>query len=535
MPYCSTCHNLVADDTRFCGRCGQPVGAQASPTDEPSRVADLSGQMFSGGRYLLVKQLGVGGMGTVYLANDTRLKRDVALKVLHAELVTHPTARRRMTQEAEALARIEHPNVVRMLDVFDEGPMLVMVLEFVTGGDLEGKIMPGGMPEADAVQLMTGILAGLGAIHEAGLVHRDMKPGNVLVTGKGVPKITDLGIARDSQAKEKTRLGAALGTPEYMSPEQVQGLVVDARCDIYSSGIVLYEMLTGHKPYDATSEFDIAAAHVREPPNLAALEGKVSAGVIEVVATALAKAPGDRFGSAKEMAEELAAPEVKADPAGGGRSDLSGSKPQAPAPAVEPSLAAVTEDVKGERPAEIQPRSAAALEPAPFEDAASVQANASRLWLFVAIGATVLAVIVVGPGHFLKKAEEPAPTAEVAAAAVGAPVGAVGAGVGAKNLNKAKALIDRMAGDFEKMTTEVEAAGSDQTMIKTIGDKFKARTEGMKSEGEALRKLLTEAENKELESYAKEKIAPLTGRLLAAMMKAQVAAQGAPAEPPSSK
>lgn len=132
-----------------------------------------------------------------------------------------------------------------------------------------------------------------------------------------------------------------------------------------------------------------------------------------------------------------------------------------------------------------------------------------------------------------KKAEEPAQTAEAAAAAAGAAAGADAAAavVGTENLNKAKALIDRMAGDLEKMTTEVEAAGSDQTKIKAIGDKFKAQAEGMKSEGEALRKLLTDAENKELEGYAKEKIAPLTGRLLAAMMKAQVAAQGAPEAP----
>ncbi len=292
---CPHCQHVNPPASAFCGTCGSRMEAAADQT-----MAD--------GRYRVTSVLGEGGMGIVFRAYDTRLDREVALKALHASLVAHPTARARMTTEAKALARIEHPNVVRVLDVFDEGPMLVMVLEFVPGGDLEAKIRPGGLREAEVAPLMVGILAGLEAIHDAGLVHRDMKPGNVLVSGKGVPKITDLGIARDGQAKEKTRVGATLGTPEYMSPEQVKGIAVDARSDIYACGIVLYELLTGHKPYDATSEFDIISAHVREPPNLAALEGKVSSGWIAVVRKALAKAPAERFGSAKEMADALLRP-----------------------------------------------------------------------------------------------------------------------------------------------------------------------------------------------------------------------------------
>ena len=306
MTTCPICHNLLEDGATKCSRCAQSAGSGRIGDELPQ--ADLTGQVVGQGRYEVKSLLGAGGMGSVYKASDTRLRRDVALKVLNPELIAHPTARRRMTQEAEALARIEHPNVVRVLDIFDEGASLAMVLEFVTGGDLEAKIRPGGLPESEVVTLMIGILGGLDAIHEAGLVHRDMKPANVLLSGKGVPKITDLGVARDSQAKEKTRLGATLGTPEYMSPEQIQGFAVDARSDIYACGIVMYELLTGHKPYHATSDFEIASAHVRTPPNLAVLEGKVGAGVIGVVSTALAKVPADRFGSATEMAEELLRP-----------------------------------------------------------------------------------------------------------------------------------------------------------------------------------------------------------------------------------
>ncbi len=196
MTTCPTCHNLLEDGATKCSRCAQSAGAGRIDDELPQ--ADLTGQVVGHGRYEVKSLLGAGGMGAVYKASDTRLRRDVALKVLNPELIAHPTARRRMTQEAEALARIEHPNVVRVLDIFDEGPWLAMVLEFVTGGDLEAKIKPGGLAESEVVPLMIGILGGLDAIHEAGLVHRDMKPANVLLSGKGVPKITDLGVARDS-------------------------------------------------------------------------------------------------------------------------------------------------------------------------------------------------------------------------------------------------------------------------------------------------------------------------------------------------
>ena len=312
MENCQVCHNLNPPEAAFCLRCGSAVGAsgQASPPSSPvddatDQPLDLTGQTLGGGRYQVVQQLGVGGMGTVYRATDTRLRRDVALKVLHAELVAHPTAKRRMVQEAEALARIEHPNVVRMFDVFDEGPMLVMVLELITGGDLTAMVRPGGVGEPTATAVLRGVLAGLQAIHDGGLVHRDVKPANVLLSPQGVPKIVDLGIAQDAQAKEKTQLGARLGTPDYMSPEQVQGLRVDRRADVYAAGMVFYELLTGRKPYDATTDFDIAAAHVRVPPNMQALAGKASPTAQAVVAKALAKNPDDRFESTSAMAAAL--------------------------------------------------------------------------------------------------------------------------------------------------------------------------------------------------------------------------------------
>ena len=303
---CGNCHQLCPDDVQFCGRCGSAFGAAPEATTDASDL--LTGRTINNGRYEVRDLLGKGGMGTVYRANDVRLGRLVALKVLAGELVAHATARRRMAQEAQALARIEHPNVVRMFDVFDEGPLLVMALELITGGDLESLVRPGGLNENQVVVAMQGILAGLQAIHDAGLIHRDVKPGNVLLTANGVPKVTDLGVARDSQAKEKTRLGAKLGTPEYMSPEQIQGTNIDARSDVYSAGLVMFELLTGAKPFQGKTEFEWLTAHVHQAPDMHRLEGKASASVRAVVAKALEKNPDQRFASANAMAAALATP-----------------------------------------------------------------------------------------------------------------------------------------------------------------------------------------------------------------------------------
>ncbi|MBM4345486.1 MAG: protein kinase [Deltaproteobacteria bacterium] len=299
---CPACRQSLTSDALFCLRCGAPV--RGVDDAGPPRQSYI-GQQFADGRYDLVRELGGGGMGTVLEALDRRLNRKVALKILHPELVAHASARRRMAQEAQALARIEHPNVVRVFDVFDEGPLLVMVMELVSGGDLRRHIGPNGLAEARAVALMGGVLAGLQAIHDAGLIHRDLKPGNVLLAADGTPKVTDLGVARDSTARERTQLGATLGTLEYISPEQVQGFSVDVRSDLYAAGIVLFELLTGRKPYDAGSDFEITAAHVQQAPRLDLLNGRCGAGTVAVVQIALAKERHQRFGSAQAMATAL--------------------------------------------------------------------------------------------------------------------------------------------------------------------------------------------------------------------------------------
>ena len=305
MTTCRSCDHENAADALFCARCGTPV---------ETTEALAPGTMMGGGRYRIDSLLGVGGMGSVYKATDIGLQRIVALKLLNPELTAHPSARRRMLQEARILARIQHANVVQVRSVFEEeGNVLAMELEYMPGGDLLGMIPEGGMPEVDAIRIMTGVLAGLHALHEAGLVHRDVKPDNVLIAEDGTAKVTDLGVARDASAKEKTRLGVVLGTPEYMSPEQIQGLSVDRRSDLYSAGIMLYRMLTGDLPYQATSDFEWQVAHVQRRPDFEMLRGKGSDGIVRVVERALAKAPDERWRTAAEMSRALVSPALTED------------------------------------------------------------------------------------------------------------------------------------------------------------------------------------------------------------------------------
>ena len=264
---------------------------------------------FIDGRFQVLHELGSGGMGVVYQALDLQFSRHVALKVLDADMVAHPTARRRMQQEAEALSRIEHPNVVRLFEAFELDSRVVLVLELVAGGTLGDIIGDNGVTCRQALPLLAGILAGLQAIHDAQLVHRDVKPENVLLTAAGVPKLADLGVARDTQSTKQgltTQLGTRLGTPYYMSPEQAQGLAVDARSDVFSMGVLAFELLTGQHAFDGPSEIEVLAAIVREPPPLQRLIGRCSPQTIDVIAQSLAKQVDDRFGSARAMARALA-------------------------------------------------------------------------------------------------------------------------------------------------------------------------------------------------------------------------------------
>ena len=358
MRTCTACGNFCPPDDLFCPRCRAPLAPdhEAAPPpiavgsassfsaihrdpDQPQEI-EFVGKLVQS-RYKVDAKLGQGGMGTVFRASDTRLSRQVALKVLSPELVAHPTARRRMAQEANALARIEHPNVVRVFDVFDEGELMVLVLELVTGGDLAGRIRAGALGVADAVAMLDGVLLGLEAIHTAKLVHRDIKPENVLLSGAMVPKLTDLGIARDVEAVQRTQMGARLGTPEYMSPEQAQGLSVDARSDLYSVALVFYEMLTAKLPFTGTTELDILSARVQREPDFSAMPSS-AAQFLPFLVKGLQRDANQRFATAAEMRSTLANPGVLAGASSSATAPVSLAKaPAAPQSTLAPPAPAI--------------------------------------------------------------------------------------------------------------------------------------------------------------------------------------------------
>jgi hypothetical protein len=269
-----------------------------------------------GGRYLLRDLLGQGGMASVHLAHDTVLDRPVAVKTLHTNLGTEQSFRERFRREAQSVAKLNHTNIV---SVFDSGEDTVdgrlvpyIVMEYVEGKPL-GDVLAadiaqfGAMPADKALRITGDVLAALAVSHEMGLVHRDIKPGNVMITKRGVVKVMDFGIARAMQSgvTSMTQTGMVVGTPQYLSPEQALGRGVDERSDLYSVGCMLFELLTGRVPFDADSPLAMAYQHVQEmPPAPSAFNRALGPGVDALVARALRKNPAERFPTADAMHDE---------------------------------------------------------------------------------------------------------------------------------------------------------------------------------------------------------------------------------------
>ncbi|MEV4612363.1 protein kinase [Kitasatospora sp. NPDC049258] len=278
----------------------------------------VGGHSLGNGRYVIQRLLGQGGMASVHLAHDTVLDRLVAVKTLNIELGGQAAFKERFRREAQAVARLQHTNIVSVFDsgedVSPEGlatPYIVM--EYVEGLALrdvlnESIAQHGAMPTAQALKITASVLSALEASHDQGLVHRDIKPGNVMVSSKGVVKVMDFGIARALQSgvTSMTQTGMVVGTPQYLSPEQALGKSVDARADLYSVGCMLFELLTGQLPFDGDTAFTIAYKHVQEPPPApSSVNSSVTAAVDALVARALRKDPAHRFPTAEAMREEV--------------------------------------------------------------------------------------------------------------------------------------------------------------------------------------------------------------------------------------
>ena len=217
------------------------------------------------GRYRVESLIATGGMATVYLGTDTRLDRTVALKIMHAELANDEDFVRRFVGEARSVARLSHPNVVGVYDQGADGRTLYLAMEYVPGRTLRDLLNErGSLPPREALDIMEGVLGGLGAAHAAGLAHRDVKPENVLLGAAHAVKVADFGLARMLAGTSHTKTGMLIGTAAYLAPEQVSQGVADARTDVYAAGVMLFEMLTGQQPHTADTPLAVAYKHVNE-------------------------------------------------------------------------------------------------------------------------------------------------------------------------------------------------------------------------------------------------------------------------------
>jgi serine/threonine protein kinase len=276
---------------------------------------DLSGRRLGG--YRLVRLLGSGAMADVYLAEQTSLGRNVAVKVLRGDALRHPAAVERFEQEARAAASLVHGNIVQVHEVACVDGLQFLAEEYVAGPTLRAWLMARGpLDVRQALAVLGQVGSALLRAAQQGIVHRDIKPENLLVTSAGDVKVADFGLVRVlSEDSELTRDGMTLGTPLYMSPEQAEGRAVDARSDLYSLGATVYHLLAGRPPFSGSSAIAVAMAHIKDPlPSLAAERPDLPVGLCDIVERMLAKDPANRFASPQQLLEAVGSLEHRVAP-----------------------------------------------------------------------------------------------------------------------------------------------------------------------------------------------------------------------------
>lgn len=256
-------------------------------------------------RYQILGQIGKGGMAFVYKAKDLTIKRIVAIKIIRTDRKLTPASLKRFDREAKFLAKLDHPNIVRLFDYGEHEGLPYFVMEYVDGDTLK-KRMGQPIKIAEAARMLAPVARGLAFAHELGIIHRDIKPSNILITADGTPKISDFGIAKLAESEmtmDLTGANVSVGTPEYMSPEQGLGKPIDGRTDIYSLGVVMYEMVTGKKPFTADTPLGVLHQHVTEPAlKPSACEKSFPASMDAVILTALEKEPSKRYSTMQAFA-----------------------------------------------------------------------------------------------------------------------------------------------------------------------------------------------------------------------------------------
>ena len=308
---CSRCLSDNPDSSRFCGNCAAPLSPEGQ--DLPAFTKTLAapfpalkkGSLFAN-KYRISGEIGRGGMGVVFKAEDTKLKRPVALKLLPIELSHFPEAKERFIREAQAAAALDHPNICTVHEVEEQDGQMYIAMAYIDGTSLKQKIAQEPLRIAEALEIASQIAEGLGEAHSKGIVHRDIKPANIMLTAKGQAKIMDFGLARLECAADLTRPAAVMGTISYMSPEQALGKKVDHRTDIWSFGCLLYEMLAGQGPFQGGHEQAILQAIVHgNPQPITALRHDIPIGLDKILERCLKKNPLDRYPDAAALIGDL--------------------------------------------------------------------------------------------------------------------------------------------------------------------------------------------------------------------------------------
>ncbi|HEX6654209.1 MAG TPA: Stk1 family PASTA domain-containing Ser/Thr kinase [Thermoleophilaceae bacterium] len=341
-------------------------------------MTEVAGNTLVDGRYRVVRRIGSGGMADVYCAEDTHLGRQVALKVLHRRFAQDQEFVERFRREAKSAAGLNHPNVVGVFDRGEHEGTYYIAMEYLEGRTLKDIVTSDApLPQQRVIDLGLQILQAAGFAHSHGVIHRDFKPHNVIVDEAGHAKVTDFGIAR-AGASEMTETGSIMGTAQYLSPEQAQGHAVTATSDLYSIGVMLYEMLAGRLPFDGDSAVAVALKHLSEPPPpISQWRPDVHPALEAVVMAALAKDPSHRWQSAEDLAAGLEAARTQIEAGSNGGQDTAGFA-AIPLPAVD----------------ETAPTQLAGAPPPP-PVVVDPEERRDRRWPWYAIGALALALVAV--------------------------------------------------------------------------------------------------------------------------------------------
>ena len=305
---CPKCQFDNPEDTNYCGKCAAPLPSSKNiPVSQTETLKTPIKELTTGstfaGRYQIIEELGKGGMGKVYKVFDTKIKEKIALKLIKPEIASDKETIERFSNELRLARKIRHKNVCQMFDLGEAEAAHFITMEYVPGEDLKNMLrMSKSMSIGSAVNIARQISEGLAEAHRLGVVHRDLKPGNIMIDREGDVRIMDFGVARTLKEKGVTGAGVIVGTPEYMSPEQVEGQDVDEQSDLYSLGVILYEMVTGRRPFEGQTALSVALKQKTEmPKNPRELNAQVPEALSRLVLKCLEKDKGNRYRTAEEI------------------------------------------------------------------------------------------------------------------------------------------------------------------------------------------------------------------------------------------